>query len=938
MSLLSVGLASPVGAATGLPVFTTEPADVVVTVGSTVSISASAEAPGDPSSMEMTFEKSTDGGQTWNAEAGCGDSSTTILNCGTSFTAQLADSGTLFRAVVVNAAGTVTSRSATVTVCDETSCLVSTFSVSPDSDLVDGQEVTVTASGLAPNMSADVATCTGDPARCTPATTSMTDDDGNLSTPLIVSRFPPSRDCFVDACYVRVRISGADFVVAPISFRQPIVVLPMVGSVVEGDAGTVAVEVPVTLSAPSSDEVTVQWEIIALPQIDPALVATPGVDFIDDGTGVVTFASNDTDEVVSITVNGDTDVEEDELIVLRFHSATNALIGGFYGLGVGVILDDDVPPPPEITLTPATSLRGGDVVTVTGDNWPPDSTVGMCQADAQTATPPEDACRSGTGGAVSVPVDGAGRFSADYTLTRFAFIPARGDFIDCTDPATPCLMGVAEIDQNQQPFGPAATAPLPFADPPPPPGTLGQITVDPPSGITDGDTLTVTGTGFRADAVIELYPCVATAAPPGGCDYAKRVNTVADGSGSFAQTMPAHQFLYGTGVDCALDACVVGAGEAVDFPGTFVTAPVAFAPPVPSVRPMVGSVVEGDAGSVVVEVPVTLSEPTSAEVTVQWEIIALPLIDPALVPTPGVDFVDATGTVTFAPDDIDEVVSIDVLGDELDELDELIVVRFHSPTNAVLNGFYGLGVGVIEDDDEPPPPSITVTPNTELDGGDIVTVTGTNFTPSSTVGMCQADAVPYDPLIDGCRSGTGGAVSASVDANGEFSIDYRVLRWAFIPGRGAFIDCTDPATPCVIGVAEIDQNQEPVGPTVTESLSFATPPPPPGTRGTITVTPSVDVMDGETLTVTGTGFRADANIELYPCLDPVSTPMNCAWGFRVDIAADSAGAFQTTMTAQQFIFGTQNCATRPCVITASEAVDFIGTFTTTPIAFAPPPP
>ena len=97
-------------------------------------------------------------------------------------------------------------------------------------------------------------------------------------------------------------------------------------------------------------------------------------------------------------------------------------------------------------------------------------------------------------------------------------------------------------------------------------------------------------------------------------------------------------------------------------------------PPPPKVLPNVGSVVEGDApGSTVVEVPVSLSAASSGEVTVQWETIMLPMVDPSVRAEEGVDYTVASGVVTFAPDDVDEVVSIEVLGDDLDENDELIV-------------------------------------------------------------------------------------------------------------------------------------------------------------------------------------------------------------------------------------------------------------------------
>ncbi len=66
----------------------------------------------------MTLKKSTDSGVSWTNTGSCGASSATRLQCGTYFDAELADSGTRWRATVRNAAGTRTSTPTTITVCE----------------------------------------------------------------------------------------------------------------------------------------------------------------------------------------------------------------------------------------------------------------------------------------------------------------------------------------------------------------------------------------------------------------------------------------------------------------------------------------------------------------------------------------------------------------------------------------------------------------------------------------------------------------------------------------------------------------------------------------------------------------------------------------------------------------------------------------------------
>lgn len=125
--------------------------------------------------------------------------------------------------------------------------------------------------------------------------------------------------------------------------------------------------------------------------------------------------------------------------------------------------------------------------------------------------------------------------------------------------------------------------------------------------------------------------------------------------------------------------------------------------PPPTITPGLALVEEGDTGnSVVVEVPVTLSNPSATEITVDWTTTDTPA---AGIATEGVDFIAGSGTVTFAPGDVSETVSVTVIGDDLDEppayLGEWGIVRFtNSSANASIDpSFFGLGIVIIVDDD-----------------------------------------------------------------------------------------------------------------------------------------------------------------------------------------------------------------------------------------------
>ncbi len=116
------------------------------------------------------------------------------------------------------------------------------------------------------------------------------------------------------------------------------------------------------------------------------------------------------------------------------------------------------------------------------------------------------------------------------------------------------------------------------------------------------------------------------------------------------------------------------------------------------IRPGLASVPEGNDGTTVLQVPVTLSNPSLQPVTVQWATPTTPGA-PAGQADPTIDYLPASGTLTFAPGETTKTVDITVLGDTAVEPDEYVFVQFTNPTNASLGGFLGYGFGVITNDD-----------------------------------------------------------------------------------------------------------------------------------------------------------------------------------------------------------------------------------------------
>jgi hypothetical protein len=104
----------------------------------------------------------------------------------------------------------------------------------------------------------------------------------------------------------------------------------------------------------------------------------------------------------------------------------------------------------------------------------------------------------------------------------------------------------------------------------------------------------------------------------------------------------------------------------------------------------------------VAAVPVTLNRASATPVTVNW---ATRDTGASGIAKAGVDYVAASGTVTFAPGETGKTVPITVLGDTVDEPDLLYgewgLVSFSNvSSNATLDTrFFGLGLFIIVDDD-----------------------------------------------------------------------------------------------------------------------------------------------------------------------------------------------------------------------------------------------
>jgi glucose/arabinose dehydrogenase len=120
------------------------------------------------------------------------------------------------------------------------------------------------------------------------------------------------------------------------------------------------------------------------------------------------------------------------------------------------------------------------------------------------------------------------------------------------------------------------------------------------------------------------------------------------------------------------------------------------------------SVTEGDTGTVLAQVPITLSTSSPQTVTVAWA-----TADGTASAAAG-DYLPGSGTVTFPAGVTSTLVPVQVVGDTHGELDETVLLQLSSPTAAVIGNSPG-EVEILNDDVLPGP-----APESELAHGSVV--------------------------------------------------------------------------------------------------------------------------------------------------------------------------------------------------------------------------
>jgi Neocarzinostatin family len=190
-------------------------------------------------------------------------------------------------------------------------------------------------------------------------------------------------------------------------------------------------------------------------------------------------------------------------------------------------------------------------------------------------------------------------------------------------------------------------------------------------------------------------------------------------------------------------------------------------------------------------------------------------------------------------------------------------------------------------------PSITISPSIGLTNNQEVTITGTGFAPNeaSLVAVeCNATATS----VTGCN--TSAPDPLTVSATGGFTSTFYVLTGTV--GNGSCGTSAANAA-CVISIGSAT-----TGALVAYSLfSFATGP-------GVAVSPSTNLANGQSVTITGSDFTPGDSVYAVECLETATSEAGCDTGTATPITVNSTGTLpSTSFSVVTGTVGTGTCGT-----------------------------
>ena len=237
-------------------------------------------------------------------------------------------------------------------------------------------------------------------------------------------------------------------------------------------------------------------------------------------------------------------------------------------------------------------------------------------------------------------------------------------------------------------------------------------------------------------------------------------------------------------------------------------------------------------------------------------------------------------------------------------------------------------------------PTLTVTPSTNLTPGQLVTVSGSGFAPSTQQNFGVALSECRAPVTSFSDCGSSIGDFGAPDALGAFSVQMNVART--LRTSSGPVRCDTTPTTCVLAAFSFPPFPPPppfpsFTPVATAALAFD--PSVPVPHPTVTVSPASGILAGQSLAVTGSGFAAGHDLNVFQCA--VGSYCFSDSGFPVHVASN--GTFSTSRIASLRTTVNEsdlsNCLAVACEVRVEDNLD-PEYAAATPIGFDPsqPPP
>jgi len=440
----------------------------------------------------------------------------------------------------------------------------------------------------------------------------------------------------------------------------------------EGHSGATQATLTVSLSSPSTESVTVNYQ-------STDGTASSGSDYTAI-SGSLIFAPGETSKTIPLRIQGDTTLENDEVFTVNLLDPVNAALGQDAPASITLINDDF----PIISLSGANisegnsasnaaitaSLSAASAQTITV-NYTTSNGTAMAGSDYTTTSGTLTFNPGETSKTINIPIIGDTVIENNETLT-----------VNLSSPTNATLSSTAG----------AATVTLTNDDLP--------ILAISGASLTEGNsgsknaTLTVTLSSAASQAITINYAS-SDGTASSGSDYTaiSGVLTFAAGETSKTLTLP----ITGDTIveaDETLTVNLFNPGNAT-LSSTAGAATVTLTNDDLPVMSITGaSVTEGNSGTSNAAVTVSLSAASVQTITVNYATGSITALA-------GLDYTAVNGLLTFNPGETSKTINIPIIGDTLIENNETLTVNLSSPINATLSSTAGAATVTLTNDDLP---------------------------------------------------------------------------------------------------------------------------------------------------------------------------------------------------------------------------------------------